>query len=505
MAGIGTEALDGFNTLVFGSLEFLFRYLPLFLLILCLIPQKARCFWLLAYSLLLYWAGEPWYVFLLVGMAAVNYLFGLSLDRRKRPEEADETAEDAEGVRRWLTGEARPEGEWKELFVREAHAEPDDRNRRLLFVLALFCNLFLLSWFKWNNAFDKSYLLPVGLSFYTFKNLSYLIDVYRGETAAERSPVRFGAYLCMFPQIVSGPIMRYREAAGELSFERGISLYRLESGTKRIVAGLAAKVLIADRLAILWNDLQTVGFESISTPLAWLGAAGYSLQLYFDFWGYSLIAVGIGEIIGLPVIRNFHHPYASRSVSEFYRRWHMTLGSFFRDYVYIPLGGNRKGRGRTACNLLAVWLLTGLWHGNSVNFLLWGFALGVLIVLERLALRPFLEKHCLLSHLYVLLVIPLTWMVFAIPSLREMGIYFLRLFPLAGRPETVNPGDFLKELRSFAPTLLIAAVFCVPAVGRWCERHKNDTAVIAALFALFWLAVYQMANAVNNPFMYANF
>lgn len=506
MAGIGTETLESLNTLVFGSLEFLFRYLPFFLLVFFLIPRKARCLWLLGYSLLLYWAGEPWYVFLLLGMAAVTYLFGLSLDVRKpAPEAGPGTDGGAEGVRAWLEQEAQPEGDWKELFVREEEAGPGARRRKLLLGLAVACNLLLLVWFKWNNAFDKSYLLPLGLSFYTFKNLSYLIDVYRGAAAAERSPVRFGAYLCMFPQIVSGPIMRYPEAEKTLSFSRGLSLYRLESGVKRIAAGLAAKILIADRLAILWNDLQTIGFESISTPLAWLGAAGYSLQLYFDFWGYSMIAVGIGEIIGLPVIQNFRHPYASRSVSEFYRRWHMTLGSFFRDYVYIPLGGIRKGTGRTVCNLLLVWALTGLWHGNSISFLIWGLLLGLLIVAEKLALRPFLEKHGVLSHLYVLFVIPLTWMVFAIPSLGEMGTYFLRLFPLMGQPETVNPGDFLKELRTFAPVLLAAGIFCVPGVGQWCERHKNGAAAVIVLFAVFWMAVYRMANAVNNPFMYANF
>ena len=503
MAGIGTEALDSLNTLVFSSLEFLFRYLPLFWLILFLIPKKTRCLWLLAYSLLLYWAGEPWYVFLLLGMGAVNFLFGLSLERRQSAP-AEEEGETGEGPpRRSAWEEVRPEGDWKELFP--AAPGEDDRRRKALFVLAVSCNLVLLAWFKLNNAFDRSFLLPVGLSFYTFKNLSYLCDVYTGTILPERSLIRFGAYLCMFPQIVSGPIMRYTEAFRGLLFEHGLSLYRLESGVKRIAAGLAAKVLIADRLGILWNDLQTIGFESISTPLAWLGAAGYSLQLYFDFWGYSMIAVGIGEIIGLPVIRNFHHPYAARSVSEFYRRWHITLGSFFRDYVYIPLGGNRKGMARTVCNLLFVWLLTGLWHGNSVNFLLWGFLLGLLIAAERLVLRPFLEGHRLLSHLYVLAVMPLTWMVFAIPSLSEMGVYFLRLFPLAGQPGTVNPGDFLKELRLFWPALLAGAVFCVPAAGRWCERHKNGILVTAALFFLFWLSVYQMANAVNNPFMYANF
>ena len=458
MAGIEMEKLMELNTLVFSSLEFLFRYLPLFLLLFFAVPDRFKLFVLFSCSIVFYALGDPQYVFLLLGMALVNYLFGRTVGK---------------GAKRWMAA-------------------------------AVACNVGLLVYFKLSNAFDASFLLPVGISFYTFKSLSYLADVYRKKIPEERSFLRLAAYLCMFPQIVSGPIMRYEDALKGMTCET-YRLTRVEDGLKYLVAGLAAKVLIADRLGILWNDVQTVGFESISTPLAWLGMAAYSLQLYFDFAGYSLMAVGIGQMIGFPVIENFHYPYASRSVSEFYRRWHMTLGSWFKDYVYIPLGGSRKGTKRTVLNLLAVWLLTGFWHGNGIHFLVWGLCLGLLIVAEKLWLGRFLAEHRILSHLYVLLVIPLTWILFAVESLPQAGLYFTRLFPFFGTGETVYAGDFLKELTIFAPTLAAAVLFCIPAVGIWCEKHRRNTVVMLLLAAVFWIAVYRMANAANNPFMYANF
>lgn len=473
MAGMVTENLVSLNTLVFGSLEFLFRYLPLFLILFFAVPNRYKNFVLFAGSILLYGAATPKYVFLLLGMTVVNDLFGKSLEA-------------------------------KEPQAETAALEKQKRRRKILLCTAVGCNVLLLLYFKISNAFEESFALPLGISFYTFKSISYLADVYLSRSKAARSFVDFGAYLCMFPQIVSGPIMRYEDACIGLQCSKH-KLKHVEDGLKKLVAGLAAKVLVADRLGILWNDIQTIGFESISTPLAWLGAAAFSLQLYFDFAGYSLIAVGIGEMLGFPVIQNFDQPYCARSVSEFYRRWHMTLGSWFRDYVYIPMGGNRRGTGRTVWNLLVVWALTGFWHGGSLNFILWGLVLGALIVAEKLWIGGFLKQHSVLSHCYLLLIIPLTWVIFAIPSLQEIGIYFARLFPVFGIGTAVNPGDFFKEIRLFAPTLAAAVLFCIPAVCNWCEKHKRNTGIVLAQAILFWMVVYQLANAANNPFMYANF
>lgn len=473
MAGIGIDDLMGLHTLVFGSLEFLFRYLPLFLILFFAVPDRFKNLVLFAFSIVLYGLGEPRYVLLLLAMTGVNYFFGRCMEEKRAVSE----------------------------YMRNKW---EDRRRKKWFLFAVAVNVLVLVGFKLCNAFNSNVLLPVGISFYTFKSISYLADVYRKRIDAEHSFLQFGAYLCMFPQIVSGPIMRYEDAQEGLQFGT-YKLAKVESGLKKVAAGLAEKVLLADRLGILWNDIQTIGFESISTPLAWLGAVGYSLQLYFDFAGYSLIAVGIGEMIGLPVIKNFDEPYSSRSISEFYRRWHMTLGSWFKDYVYIPMGGNRKGTKRTVLNLLAVWALTGFWHGASFHFILWGLVLGLFIVAEKLWYGDFLKRHKVFSHGYVLLVIPLTWIVFAIPDMRDLGIYFARLFPFFGIGTAVNPQDFGKEIAIFAPTLGISAMFCIPAVVKWCEKHKNNLSVIVILTVLFWLAVYQMANAVNNPFMYANF
>ncbi|MDO4292194.1 MAG: MBOAT family O-acyltransferase [Eubacteriales bacterium] len=473
MAAIGIGNLGTLNTLVFSSLEFLFRYLPLFLLIFFVTPVKYRNFVLFAFSLILYGLGEPKYVFLLLGMCGVNYLFGRSLE------------------------------EGREAIGPGAMRRQQRRRKKWLF-LGVVCNAALLIYFKLSGAMDTNMLLPLGISFYTFKSISYLADVYRGETEAEHSFVRLGVYICCFPQIVSGPIMRYNDALEGLLDGEG-KLTRVEDGIKLLVAGLGMKVLLADRLGILWNDIQTVGFESISTPLAWLGAFSYSMELYFDFAGYSLMAVGTGVMIGFPKIRNFDQPYSARSVSEFYRRWHITLGSWFRDYIYIPLGGNRRGGWRTAFNLLAVWAVTGFWHGGGLHFVVWGLVLGLLVILEKFWLGPHLKRHPVLSHLYVLFVIPLTWVLFAAPSLREAGIYFARLFPFFGVGAAVNPGDFGKELSVFWPVLAASVFFCIPQVYRWCEKHRRNTLVILALFAIFWFCVYRMANAANNPFMYANF
>lgn len=472
MAGIGLENLGSLHTLVFSSLEFLVRYLPLFLLLFFLTPEKYRNFVLFAYSIILYGLGEPKYVLVLLGMCGVNFLFG----RAVCPEHTSD----------YMAEHKR------------------DGKQKLWLMVGIACNAGLLLYFKISNAFDANMFLPVGISFYTFKSISYLVDVYREDAEAETSFVRFGAYLCCFPQIVSGPIMRYQDAMEGLCFAR-LSFRRLEHGLKMLVAGLAMKVLLADRLGILWNDIQTVGFESISTPLAWLGAFAYSMQLYFDFAGYSLMAVGIGVMIGFARIKNFDQPYSARSVSEFYRRWHMTLGSWFRDYLYIPLGGNRKGAVRTAVNLLLVWAVTGFWHGGGLHFVVWGLVLGILIVIEKFWLGKYLEKSRVLSHLYVLLVIPLTWVIFAVPSMKEVGHYFARLFPFFGVGEAVNPGDFLKELKVFWPVLTASAVFCIPAVYKWFERRRRSWLVTVLLFVLFWMCIYQISNAVNNPFMYANF
>ena len=450
--------------MLFSSFEFLFRFLPVFLVIYYLTPKKFRNVTLLGGSIVFYTIGEAGYITILLACVLVNYTLTRLMYRKST---------DGRGI----------------------------RQKRLL-LLALGYDLGVLFFFKYSGLASG---LPLGISFYTFQIMAYVIDVYRGRIPAEQSLLRLGTYLTMFPQLISGPITNYADVRVALGRERTIKARQLEEGMKLLIIGLAAKVVIADRIGTLWNSIRMIGFDSISTKLAWMGAFAYSLQLYFDFAGYSMMARGIGKMLGFELPVNFRYPYISKSVTEFWRRWHITLGRWFREYVYIPLGGNRKGTLRTVFNLLLVWAVTGFWHGGGLHFILWGMILGLLVVIEKLWIGKWLKKSKILSHVYVLFVIPLTWMVFAIPTLPEIGVYFARLFPFFGVGSAVNPGDFAKELTLFIPELVGGILLCIPQVYRWCEKHRKNVIVVAALFAVFWYSVYRMANAANNPFMYANF
>jgi len=457
----------------FSDLRFIFYVLPAFVLLHALLPARARNALLLFGSLAVYafFAGVRDAALLAVFLP-VNYTLAL-----------------------WL-------GQEREELL-----------RRALLILALALDLGVLFFFKYlppllAAAADEPSLLraalPLGLSFYVFQAVSYLVDVSRGVVPAERDFLAFGAYLAAFPQLVMGPILRWGDLRAALRSRR-VTRADLEGGFQLFVVGLGFKVLLADQLATLWAALERIGFAYLSAPLAWLGAFAYSLQLYFDFQGYSLMAIGLGRMLALPVARNFDLPYLSRSVSEFYRRWHMTLGAWFRDYVYIPLGGSRRGAGRTVCALAAVWLLTGLWHGASLNYLLWAGTLLALILLERFALRPVLARHPLLSRLYLLFVIPQTWVIFRITDLRALGAYFSRLYPFFGTHSAVFSGDFVKYLSSYWWLLALGVLFCLPWPRRFYRRHSGSALVWVPLFAVFWLSVYLLATGAGGPFLYFRF
>ena len=341
----------------FAGLEFIFRFLPVFLVIYYVVPSRGRDYVLLLGSFLFYAMGEPVFLLLLLTLTLVNHFVGRKIKEQQ--------------------------GGYKMFPLQKAK-----RKRLLIFVLIL--DVGVLALFKGLSTFVDSSLLPLGISFYIFKMISFQVDMYRGDIWEKPDLKSTALYFTMFPQVVSGPIMRYDD--GEFGARRECGPEKFEDGLKYFVIGLGMKVLLADRIGILWNDLQMIGFQSISTPLAWFGAAGYSLQLYFDFWGYSLMASGILVMLGYEFIQNFDHPYASRSISEFYRRWHMTLGSFFRDYVYIPMGGSRCKKSRMLLNLALVWILTGIWHGNGPNFLIWGAVLGIFIILEKVFYGKALDR-----------------------------------------------------------------------------------------------------------------
>lgn len=451
---------------IFSGLEFIFRFFPAFLAVYYITPKKYREWALLLGSVIFYTVGELYYVPLLLVAVWLNYFFG------------------------------------KKIYsCRDTRRGRKCRKDRL--IAALVMDIGLLAVFKLLGAFLGNTILPLGLSFFLFKMISFQIDVYRGEMVQKPGFRQTAVYFVMFPQLVSGPIMRFHE--GEFGEEREYSWEKVEEGLQYFIAGLGTKVLLADRLAILWKDIHMIGYESISTPLAWLGAAGYSMELYFDFWGYSLMASGLCVMLGYPFIENFRHPYASKSIGEFWRRWHMTLGSFFKDYVYIPLGGSRENMGITVRNLLVVWLLTGLWHGGSLNFILWGLVLFGLIAIEKLALGKLFGKFPLVGRLFVLAVIPVTWIIFAVTDLRELGMYLERLFPFNGGGIAVNPRDVIKYLGMYWYYLLAGVVWCVPAVSGFLKKHRRHPAVMLLTVAVFWLSVYCVVSMENNPFAYLKF
>ena len=469
--------------MVFSDLKFIYLFLPIFLLIYYIVPQKAKNVTLFFGSIAFYAIGSwthPLYTLLL--LVSVGVSFGEALLMERYPEK-------------------------KKLLLAVA-------------LVYLFGQLFL---FKYEgflsssiNAFFGlvnvpvnlpmlSLLLPVGISFYVFQAASYLIDVYRGTCRAEKSFINFGAYLCMFPQLIAGPIVTYICVQEHLT-KRNHTFLQFSEGLKTFVIGLGLKVILANNVGGLWRDVVSTGFESISTPMAWLAAVAFSLQLYFDFYGYSLMAKGMGQMLGFHIPDNFLHPYIAVSMTEFWRRWHVTLGSWFREYVYIPLGGNRKGQGRTALNLLAVWLLTGLWHGASFNFLLWGFVLFVIITVEKLFLKDALERFRPIGHLYMVIIIPLTWMIFEVTDLSQLGTLLLRMFPFL--PQEYNvlvPDDYLNALKSYGWLLAAGIVFSTEGPLIIYKKIKDNIIGALILGAIFAASIYLLNIGLNDPFLYFRF
>ena len=462
----------------FSSIEFLLCFLPLFLLLYGVTPRYMKNFVLLTGSLVFYAFGEPEYLWLLIVSVSVNYFLGLHLARGAR-----------------LKGKDKKQK--KKNF---------EYKRKILLAVAVVGNIGVLAVFKSGIGAGG---LPLGISYYTFRILSYLIDVYKGEETKETSLLRLATYITMFPQLLSGPIARYGEVREEL-YEREFSAKNIQAGLKLFTVGLVFKVLLADRLGLLWREVQVTGFESISTPLAWIAAVAYSMKLYFDFYGYSLMAVGLGQMLGFSLPSNFNDPYMASSVRTFYRRWHMTLGRWFSRYVYIPLGGNRKGEWRTLFNLLCVWLLTALWHGSTLNFLIWGLMLWALIVLERQLGRLGAEKLVshgvlrVLPHLYLWFVIPVSWMCFAITDLSQLGIYLGRMFGVV-EGIRVSAGDWVKAVTNYGALFAAGAIACTPVLGKLFRKFKDSLPGMFLLILLFWLCVWRLQVEGQNPFMYLNF
>ena len=457
--------------MIFSSIEFLLWFLPIFLIVYGITPRKYRNLTLLVGSIVFYARGDVRYLPLLMISILCNYFLGLHLAKRS------------------------PKTLWR---------------KKLLLILTLGANLAVLLWFKdWGGSAG----LPLGISFYTFQILSYQIDVYRGEVSREYSFLKFATYVIMFPKLISGPITRYGDISDSLT-ERTFTVRGLEDGMKLFILGLAAKVLLADRVGILWHEVQVTGFESISTPLAWLAAIAYSMEIYFDFWGYSLMAMGLGRMMGIELPANFRRPYMARSVRDFYRRWHMTLGQWFCRYVYIPLGGSRQGELRTIFNLLVVWMLTGIWHGAGWNFLFWGLWFAFFLILEKLFLGDILESvPKVFGRIYTLAVVLISWGFFALESPGEILAYLQAMFGMNGVGPVNSLAMFLSN--EYLVLLVIALVACLPLGSRLVHALKSSkTGPAMALYrlgekvipaVLLLLSVAYIVDASYNPFLYFRF
>lgn len=447
--------------MLFSSISFIFLFLPLFLLVYYITPERFRNIPLFIGSLIFYALGELKYFPLLIAALIFNYGVSLAIERYRN-----------------------------RIYI-----------RKLLLYTTVICNFASLAWFKYFTP-----AIPLGISFYTFQITAYVIDVYRRETRPARNIVEAGVYLCLFPQLIAGPIILYTEIIEQIR-KRSYRMATFENGLRLFILGLSSKILIADVMGKLWNEICVTGFDSISTPMAWLGAAAYSMEIFFDFNGYSLMAVGLGEMLGLTIPRNFDKPYLSHSVSEFWTRWHITLGRWFREYVYIPLGGSREGMLKTIRNLFVVWIFTGMWHGRGWNFVLWGLVSFLFIAAEKLCFHDFLQKHRIFSRIYMCLYIPLSWIIFAVNDLREIGIYFSRMFPFFTKtaPLYVNTHDVVSAGSRYGIFLIAALILCTNLPSRIYKKYKTSHLTSILLFVLFLLSVASMLRNASNPFLYFRF
>ena len=485
--------------MVFSEFDFLFGFLPVFLFFYLLIPgQKTwavqiKNLCLLVFSLFFYAYGEPVYVWLMVASISINYLLSLGMSGTGKTVKKSETVK-----------------------------------RKICLVISCIFNLFILVFFKYAPFVVENINLltdtlkaadiislphlkvpvlenPVGISFYTFQILSYMIDIYKRRYPAERNFLNVATYIAMFPQLIAGPIVKFPEVKKKL-VKRHVTALAFDRGVKYFIIGLAAKVVLANRVGNLMYDIDRIGSDSISTGLAWMGAAAYSFQIYFDFYGYSLMAVGLGKMLGFRFPENFRDPYAARSMTEFWRRWHITLGSWFREYVYIPLGGNRKGSGRLVFNSFVVWLFTGIWHGASWNFIIWGLVLFAVIMSEKFWTGKFFNEHKAAGHIYMILLIPLTWLIFSITDLHQLGIYFKRLLPfIPQQTYAIAEKDWLNHLIQYKTYFIAGILFSTKLPQKLYEKYKETIVCRILLLAVFWAAVYCMYKGLNDPFMYFRF
>ena len=469
--------------MVFSSVLFLFRFLPIFLICYFVAPGRVKNFILLLGSLIFYAWGEPVYVLLMLFSTVVDYVNGRLIERLR-------------GTKRAV----------------------------LPLIASVVINLAVLCFFKYADFLLQTVNgitglslpllnlpLPIGISFYTFQTMSYTIDVYRGEAKVQKNILDFAVYVSMFPQLIAGPIVKYRDVADRL-YHRPIDVLAISHGLKRFCIGLAKKVLLANNIGALWAQISSQSYEGMSMMTAWLGILAYAFQIYFDFSGYSDMAIGLGEILGFHFPENFNYPYISASITEFWRRWHISMGSWFREYVYIPLGGNRKGLPRQLFNILVVWMLTGIWHGAGWNFLLWGLWFAMFLLLEKMFLGKVLTWFPrVVGILYTCVTVLVGWTLFALTSLTEISGYLRAMMGSGGFVDR----NALYLGRQYLVLLLIGVVASTPLPAMAVKRlEKTDSGLGVALYrlgekvipaVLLFLAIAGIVEDSYNPFLYFRF
>ncbi len=471
--------------MVFSSILFLFRFLPIFMILYFLAPGRAKNLVLFLGSLIFYAWGEPVYVVLMLFSTVSDYIHGRLIGPRRGTKAA-----------KWLL------------------------------ISSIVINLLLLGFFKYADfliqtinsigGFSIPLLelgLPIGISFYTFQTMSYTIDVYRGEAKVQKNLLDFAVFVTMFPQLIAGPIVKYRDVERKLHSRR-TGICTVSYGVKRFVLGLAKKVLLANNMGLIWTTVKAYEYSEMSVLTAWLGIIAFALQIYFDFSGYSDMAIGLGAVMGFKFPENFNYPYISKSVTEFWRRWHMTLSSWFKEYVYIPLGGNRKGLPRQILNILIVWMLTGIWHGAGWNFVLWGLWFAVFLIVEKIFLRKLLSKlPGVIGHAYCLVVVLASWVMFELESVVAIGEYLGVMFGVSGNMLWDNKALYLG--RENLILLVVAVLAATPIFAAPVKRLQKSKAgyamavysfgekVIPALLLL--LSIAYVVEASYNPFLYFRF
>ena len=470
--------------MIFSSIFFLFVFLPITLLLYYVVPWKFKNFMLLLCSLIFYAWGEPVYVFLMLFSIVFNYLSGIEIDGYRQNE--------------------------------------NTKMLRYSFWFTVIVNLAILGFFKYygflvNNLnailpFEIPYRelsLPIGISFYTFQTLSYIIDVYKGVVPVQRNFVSFGAYVTMFPQLIAGPIVRYTDVDAQLS-KRTHSLYKFGQGVSWFLRGLGKKVLLANNIGMTYDAIAAILPAERSVLTAWIGCIAYAMQIYFDFGGYSDMAIGLGKMFGFEFIKNFNYPYISKSVTEFWRRWHISLGTWFREYVYIPLGGNRVSKAKHIRNILIVWMLTGFWHGAAWNFMFWGLYYGLLLLVEKLFLAPKLEKlPAKVQQAYCFILVLFGWVLFFSPTLKDAFVYIGNMFGIGGSGLIDSTGLY------YLSTNLILLVICALCSTPWLwkkfrhftlQKGKYPSVAAAVIYtAIFIFSIAYLVNATYNPFLYFRF